>query len=1092
MMNFATGNMGGTGGMDPWSDNNSIHRSLGGMYQFGNTNSNMPGVNTMFGPDSQIMYSRMNGISAMQPYRSREYTSEDYGLLSNLKAHVFGVPLSLGRNREVMNAGFHEQSALFSKELEFNAAQTATSAGFGVAGIYAGGLVGGLATGGVGLAAGALISKAKDTWFDNYRRTSSVAGVTNKFVSRDGSSGASVKDNVDFTKFLGSQAADDPLLNIQDMTNVMNLASTSGLLNSSSNISGAKRKMKQLTKTLKDIADLTGSSDLVGLMSQIKKYSMMGISQSGAKKIIGGLSLGAQQAGMSRKDVVDFNNMAMMSANSQTRSAYTIASASNRSVREANAFRQILPGSGRLNDDKTYLSSAESAEVISEDFMGKTYNVSGNKKAIYAHRRAEMEGGKAEDYIHSLNAMPIEEQSKEMQELATKIKDKSVKGEYLRAMTSESTARSVVSGSKELSSIDTGSSVKELSEMIVKLIKDSGQKVNKYSIGSKLDDLGLGAMDSATKEYIVNKTKIEGSPILRSRMSKASANAQKQQDSIATMQTLNRQKERTGLGYKAMQLGGHIANAWRNLLDGGNYSAAKNNALAINNMDGGRLRNLQYGKNDRVFTDNVPLIGSEDTKKLISFNGIMGKEKIKVSSDAISKRKYKVSKTPLVDLIKEDGKDVKVLKNSNLWKREMEDWSSWSDSGRDISRIKKYNRIKISARTAFNNIAESEYESLSKKEKKTANASISAISEKFGSRLKPIQIKKIASSIASGENIDFAINAINADASSIPGKRFKRNSISKKDADTIKGIAYSLKNGDINIDKMAKKGVLLQRKSKNKIENEFISKIKEEGASKALAFASNNGLEIGKASKIVADIDDATTSKNWIKTLSKQKNFSLSSVPDDKNVDAFMSQSDKYKEGYKSLTKTLSSITDSGKRKAIEDIVKKRVSGKMSLQEEDKAYDSLNLNYKDRNKLQKGTKTLIDEQNDDDYSPLESLSAGSKKEKMDIQNQLAEKMDVFKESMVRTGYTTDEQAKKILSLYTSGGKGKTKEEKRASIMNSVDKYLASQKIGISSSDLEDLTAKGLNAAEEKKDRDKLLEAVEKGNKSLEAIEKHYH
>jgi hypothetical protein len=550
------------------------------MYQFGGFNNNMPSRNTMFGADAQTYYSQASYTPSMQSYKSPNYAMEDFGLSQQIKHKMIGMPVGIGQEHASRDIGQKEQQSLFRAVLGFDASSAAVNIGAGTAGIYASSLMGGLATGGIGIAGGMVIDAAKETYMENYRRTSSVAGITNRIVGKDGGRGLSKDENVDITKFLGEMAADDPLLDIQDATNIMKMASSHGMLNSTATATGVKKKLKELTNTLKEVADITGSSDLQGLMGQLKKFNMLGVESVDAKNIISNLTYNADISGFDRSTLKNYNDSAMMSAKTTGMSIGTISANTARAATDAGLIRQSSSSGTLLSDDNAYTSAAQEMSTKAAMYTKKR-GAGADQRIIIAEQQAKQSGSTIQEELNRLSTKPLSEITEIGRIVGGKIQDQSERSMYNRRLSSSSEAHTYIETNSKLNKLDAGADIdllsKEIASNMKKLNIGIAEAISNL-IGSNHTGKGLG--------YLVGKVGIEADPHKKNQQEANRRKTAKAVENRAISQNLARMEEKHTFGTKVLQIGGHIADTYRNVV-GGYGLAAGVNTFAQDRYSGG-------------------------------------------------------------------------------------------------------------------------------------------------------------------------------------------------------------------------------------------------------------------------------------------------------------------------------------------------------------------------------------------------------------------------------------------------------------------------------------------------------------------------
>jgi len=619
MVDYASGSIGGSIGaapsLDPWSENNSLHRSLGGMYQFGGLNRNMASYNTMFGADAQMYYSGMSDTPASQSYKSPDYALKDFGMSQYIKHKILGAPVAIGQEHASRDIAEKEQSSLFWAGLGFDTASFATSVGSGVAGLYAGGLTAGVATGGIGLVAGMAIDTARETYMDNYRRTSDVAGITNRFVNRDGTRGLDKKDNIEITKFLGEMAADDPLLDIKDTENIMKMASASGMMNAESTASGVKKKLKELTKTLKAVADITGSSDMRGLMGQLKKFNMLGVESIDAKKMIANMAYSADIAGFSRNTVENYNNSAMMASRSTGTSIGTVVGNTSRNVIDAGLIRQSSGMILSRADDNTMLSTMQEMDQRATSFM-KNRGVDSSQRIVSAEAESKQTGRSIADILGSYKNMSASELSKRVASIGDNISNSDEREMYRRRMSSVSERTFYVSDKANLAKLDAGSS----KDIMLKDMSSYMKRTNKSAGAAIANFMDINTMGRNEHAGWVSALNIESSPTEKRKRDIARSNADESKRNRGRQQVLARASETGKVGYQVMKGLGHIWDFGRNI-SGGFSSSANTNNMALSKYSGGIYGETSGGRRYResgieaVDQDMLSLLGIDNRFK---------------------------------------------------------------------------------------------------------------------------------------------------------------------------------------------------------------------------------------------------------------------------------------------------------------------------------------------------------------------------------------------------------------------------------------------------------------------------------------------
>ena len=1103
MFDSTTGSMGGVPGLNPWSDNNSLHQSLGGMHQFGQTNSYMPTSGMMFGTEAQMYYSQDSSQRSMQPYRRREQTMQDFELSPWIKHHVFGKPYRVGQSESMTDIGFKEQSSIFRANLGFETASTVASIGSTAAGVYAGGLVGGLATAGVGMIAGAAIESARETYMGNYKRASKVSGMANKIIGADGARGFGASENVDMAKYLGQQAADDPLLNIEDLTNITSMASSSGLLSGVSNVRGAKDKIKKLTQTLKDISDLTGSSDLQGLMSEIKKMSTMGINLGSAKQMISRLSTATDMAGLDRGLTADINNSAMMSARTgRYATEYSAGMNSTRNMEDLRFF-QGRDTSGRLNDDRTAITAGISADRKITELGQRAFNMNESQLGVATKIVSEEKGISTKDALAEVSRGSSNEIRDRLNSIAKNASTKDNREMMARAIGDRDYATSVVRSDEKLSSLDLGeANIKGLYKKIATTLRDQHKTATSANIAAYAKDNGVN-FSSSELAMVKEKVGVELDPIKKESYRRYREGTESSTKMRSNLVTLDRTAEKGNLYYQIQKGWGEVKNLGRNAV-GGFSSAAKMNESSIQALYGlTESRNNENGV-------SMPSIHAGMDSEYGQYNGITEKKKLKGMMKSINPNNTWAVTTSgrKLKMDGEDGSDVDSVaskiysyvpfsttgSNSNLFEkdgtgnldydqkqvylpkiREMQS----AQTSHTITSMDKKNRQKtyaiydkLKSNSSFSNMSDSQLKAMA------ARASVD------GATAKEVAKLNMDDEGISEENKN---GVFNTDA-------LRRDTMSKSQTETLSKIMKkNYSGGD------AEKGRKRMQQSTRDNEIAFVSHLQDFGYD-SLDFredAARRGISFDRAVSLASKVDDSDVADITKDAIDEHSSLGLTAgktYATEKELNTYNDQSDKYKTAAEKVKKILDRVRDPKKKEALLSHMEK--IDKMG------GFYSAGSRKEDASAILKGTslgaEDLISLENNlntmkkEDvlgFNLTDSMGAIDLKKNKDykkIKERAAEKISGYFGEDV--SYSDGMEA---VNIYTKERQGSMKEKHQA-----IQKELAAQGLNLTESDLSSILqtsskeeAKDSKEADNKAFKDNVVLGIDEVNKNLVAVQK---
>ena len=402
-MEHATGGF-GFYGSDPSFTN------MAGMYSFGGMNSNAPSMGAPFNPRSQYFYDTSTAHPGTLGYQEPIYTAQSYGAQDSFMHSFLGKPRAIGTSPFETAAARHEYKSLSTASMGFDAGGMVSSAGLGTAAYMAGMNPVGATLGAAALAVPMAFDKMKETYMGNYRDTQTVNSLTGNIIGGDGQFGLSGRQNANIAKSIQRQAASDPMLESDDIMNILKGGKEAGLLNSMGSGADPSQAFKKLTDKLKMFGDLIDSSDFKKLTQEVARFQKLGMSLDSSISFSASNQMAAKFAGVSEKAANEHINAGVMIGSQSGIDGRLSAMDSQNALYAKGSIQQSGYGGKALLQDSVYMAAANNADIKVRTQAEALTGVSDQHKLLYAKYRQDKEGIDIQTSLDKLNKMGSQEQ----------------------------------------------------------------------------------------------------------------------------------------------------------------------------------------------------------------------------------------------------------------------------------------------------------------------------------------------------------------------------------------------------------------------------------------------------------------------------------------------------------------------------------------------------------------------------------------------------------------------------------------------------------------------------------------------------------
>jgi len=351
-----------------------------------------PSMQNAFSSDQQFAFSQPDYTPGALNYQKMRYSTEDFGILSMLKHRIIGDTRGYGYNERHQTAARDEYKRLRNDSIMFGALDLATMGITDFSGVRKG--------------------QYLDVQKANY--------LTSGIIDKKGRLGLSGEKNADLAYTIQKEASKDPLIDKETLDQFVKTVKKTGGLSSATNLSDIKQGIKESLKNVKELMDILGSSDMVGIQKEVSKFTRMGMSLKQGANMVASVNYAAEVSGLSKGKVSDMVS-GTIASNAGRFDNKTSAIIGVNNAASIGYYQQISKNVAFMSDKNVAAAVINEADQQIDDMNERQGGVGGSKLRFLSLSKARKIGGSKKNIQKNANAIydnlsskTLEDQKEEM------------------------------------------------------------------------------------------------------------------------------------------------------------------------------------------------------------------------------------------------------------------------------------------------------------------------------------------------------------------------------------------------------------------------------------------------------------------------------------------------------------------------------------------------------------------------------------------------------------------------------------------------------------------------------------------------------